>query len=147
MIFFFQVINWWMATIWFICDIDGGRFLWGFGKIFQCWNLSLKSNDINVLNKKNMLKKICFQQFGSSHDDVIKWKHFPRYWPFVEGIHWSAVNSPHKGQWRGALMFSLNVWVIYSPRWLDDWGVFSNIIWKLANCYLNNSVVNLSAMR
>ena len=22
------------------------------------------------------------------HDDVIKWKHFPRYWPFVRGIHW-----------------------------------------------------------
>ena len=50
------------------------------------------------------------------HDDVIKWKHFPRYWPFVRGIHRSPVNSPHKGQWRGALMFSLicvriNGWV------------------------------------
>ena len=41
----------------------------------------------------------------SSHDDVIKWKHFPRYWPFVWGIHRSPVNSPHKGQWRGALIF------------------------------------------
>ena len=41
------------------------------------------------------------------HDDVIKWKHFPRYWPFVRRIHPSPVNSPHKGQWRGALMFSL----------------------------------------
>ena len=50
------------------------------------------------------------------HDDVIKWKHFPRYWPFVRGIHRSPVNSPHKGQWRGALKFSLicariNGWV------------------------------------
>ena len=45
------------------------------------------------------------------HDDVIKWKHFPRYWPFVWGIHRSPVNSPHKGQWRGALIFSLiNGW-------------------------------------
>ena len=36
------------------------------------------------------------------HDDVIKWKHFPRYWPFCVG------NSPVTGgQWRGALMFSL----------------------------------------
>ena len=42
------------------------------------------------------------------HDDVIKWKHFPRYWPFVWGIHRWPVNSPHKGQWRGALIFSLN---------------------------------------
>ena len=23
------------------------------------------------------------------HDDVIKWKYFPRYWLFVSGIHWS----------------------------------------------------------
>ena len=41
------------------------------------------------------------------HDDVIKWKHLSRYWPFVRGIHRSPVNSTHKGQWRGALMFSL----------------------------------------
>ena len=45
--------------------------------------------------------------FLLAHDDVIKWKHFPHYWPFVRGIHRSPVNSPHKGQWRGALMFSL----------------------------------------
>ena len=43
-----------------------------------------------------------------NHDDVIKWKHCPRYLPFVRGIHRSPVNSPHKGQWRTALMFSLN---------------------------------------
>ena len=38
---------------------------------------------------------------------MIKCKHFPCYWPFVRGIHRSPVNSSHKGQWRGALMFSL----------------------------------------
>ena len=42
-----------------------------------------------------------------SHDDVIKWKRFPRYWPFVRGNPRSPVNSPHKGQWPEALMFSL----------------------------------------
>ena len=41
------------------------------------------------------------------HHYVIKRKHFPPYWPFVRGIHRSPVNPPHKGQWRGALMFSL----------------------------------------
>ena len=50
---------------------------------------------------------MCLVLVGDKHDDVIKWKHFPRYWPFVRGIHRSQVNSPHKGQWRGALMFSL----------------------------------------
>ena len=49
------------------------------------------------------------------HDDVIKWKHFPRNWPFVRKIHRSPVNFQHKGQWRGALMFSL----IYV--WINDW--------------------------
>ena len=50
------------------------------------------------------------------HEDVIQWRHFPRYWPFVRGIHQSPENSPHKCQWHGALMFSLictwtNSWV------------------------------------
>ena len=49
------------------------------------------------------------------HDDVIKWKHFPRYWPFVRGIHRSPVNYPHKGQWRGALMLSLIC------TWINGW--------------------------
>ena len=44
------------------------------------------------------------------HDDVIKWKHFPRH---VSGN--SPVNSPHKGQWGGALMFSLIC------AWLNGW--------------------------
>ena len=41
------------------------------------------------------------------------WRHqletFPRYWTFVRGIHRSPMNSPHKGQWRVALMFFLSV--------------------------------------
>ena len=35
------------------------------------------------------------------------WSFFPRYWPFVRGTHRWPVVFPHKGQWRGALMFSL----------------------------------------
>ena len=49
---------------------------------------------------------------------------FRAYWPFVRGIHRSPTNSPHKGQRRGALMFSLicalnkNGWV--NNREADD---------------------------
>ena len=50
-----------------------------------------------------------------SHDDVTKWNHFPRYRPFARGIHRSPVNSPHKGQWRGALMRSLIC------AWINNW--------------------------
>ena len=47
---------------------------------------------------------------------MMTWKHFPRYLPFLRGIHQSPVNSPDKCQWRGVLMFSLicvsiNGWV------------------------------------
>ena len=42
-------------------------------------------------------------------------KRFPRYWPFVQGIHLSPVNSLHKGQWRGALVFSLIC------AWINSW--------------------------
>ena len=58
---------------------------------------------------------IFVSSYIKEHDDVIRWKHFPRYWPFVRGIHRSPVNSPHKGQWRGALMFSLIC------AWINDW--------------------------
>ena len=55
---------------------------------------------------------LCFVLLRLSHDDIIKWKHFPRYWPFVRWIHRSPVSSPHQGQWRGILMFSLTcVWI------------------------------------
>ena len=50
-----------------------------------------------------------------NHDDATQWKHFPRYWPFARGIHRSPANSPHKGQWRGALMFSLIC------AWINGW--------------------------
>ena len=63
----------------------------------------------------------CFSEFivcilkKKKHDDIIKWKHFARYWPFVWGIHRSPVNSPHKGQWCGALMFPLIC------AWINGW--------------------------
>ena len=44
-----------------------------------------------------------------NHDDVIKWKHFPRNWPLCGEF------SPHKGQWRGALMCCLIC------VWIDGW--------------------------
>ena len=51
----------------------------------------------------------------TKHDDVIKWKYFPRHWPFVRGIHRSPVTSPHKGHLRGAFMFYLIC------AWINGW--------------------------
>ena len=44
-----------------------------------------------------------------------KWNHFPRYWPFLRGIHRSPVDYPNNGHWRRALMFSLIC------AWKRDW--------------------------
>ena len=45
------------------------------------------------------------------HDDVIKWKHFPRYWSLVHGVRRSPVNSPYKGQWRQVLFVFICAWI------------------------------------
>ena len=74
---------------------------------------------LHIVHCKIVMEKIQLSRdvrISGTHDDVIKWKHFLHYWPFVRGIHRFPVNSPHKGQWRGALMFSLicvliNSWV------------------------------------
>ena len=71
------------------------------------------------------------------HDDVIKWKHFPRNWPFVRGIHRSPVNSLDKGQWRGALMFSLIC------VWINDW-VNNREAGNLRRCRAHYGVIVMS---
>ena len=54
------------------------------------------------------------------------WRHqmetFPPNWPFVRGIHRSPVNSPHKGQWRRALMFSLIC------VWINSWVKIARLV-------------------
>ena len=64
------------------------------------------------LNKWGANKNDIYNSHQNKHDDIIKWKHFLRYWPYVRGIHRTLVNSP---QWRGALMFSL-IW-----SWINGW--------------------------
>ena len=61
----------------------------------------------------------------NNHDDVFKWKHFPRYWPLVRWIHQSLVNSPHKGQWHRSLMFSLIC--AWTNAWVNNW---DSIDWR-----------------
>ena len=66
-------------------------------------------------------------------DDVIKWRHFPHYWPFVWGIHRSPVDSRHKGEWRGALMFYLinkRLSKQSRNRWLET---PSRLLWRHCN--------------
>ena len=54
------------------------------------------TTDTPWLARKGMICKLFLVKWRK-HDDVIKWKHFPRYWPFVRRIHRSPVNFPHRG--------------------------------------------------
>ena len=79
-----------------------------------CWLTSLCSielltinNDVETIINNDVIRANFYCEDIGYHDDVIKWKHFPRFWPFVRGIQKSPLKSPHKGQWRGASMFSL----------------------------------------
>ena len=51
---------------------------------------------ILVVNGVVYIRLLCARAF--LHDDVIKWKHFPRSWPFVGGIRRSAVDTHHKAR-------------------------------------------------
>ena len=71
-----------------------------------------------------------------SHDDVIKWKHFPRNWPFVRGIHRSPVNSPHK--WPVTRSFDVFFYLSLNKRFCkQSWGwwfeTLSRSFWRHCN--------------
>ena len=61
------------------------------------------------------------------HVDVMAWKCFLHYWPFVRGIHWAPVDEsichrwilPKNGQWCRALKFTL----LSSSKscWTNNW--------------------------
>ena len=86
---------------------------------FQNYPLLFQTNFFrNVLFQNELACQEQLMAAGTSkmcHDDVMKWKHFPRYWPFVRDIHRSPVNSPHKRQWCGALVF------LSSAPWINGW--------------------------
>ena len=105
-----------------------GRFMgptWGpsgadrtqMGPMLASWTL-LSSNSIWALcfRKMRYLSHFFKTLIPDAHDTTtyyrrIWWRHkmktFSRYWPFVRWFHRSPVGSPHKGQWRGTLVFSL----------------------------------------
>ena len=72
-----------------------------------------------------------------NHDDVIKRKHFPHYWPFVLVIHRSPVNPPHKGQWRFNVFFDRRLNKRLSKQ---SWGWWSETpscsLWRHCNALL-----------
>ena len=91
------------------------------------------------MSRNNVCRTSCALSWRTHYGDVIKWKHFPRYWPFVRGIHRSPVNSSHKGQWRGTLMFSLIC------TWINGW-VNNGEAGDLRHNHAHHDVIVMSIM-
>ena len=78
-------------------------------------------------NTTESSQKSLYNEAGPRLSTLIKWlsewitwwrhqmENFPHYWPFVRGIHRSPMNSPHKSQWLGAMVFSLIC------AWINGW--------------------------
>ena len=106
-----------LFSIWFTCRPREEYYSWP----WQCvafqnlqWGRKAKPFERAISLIHNCMR-LHWSVIAPFHNDVIKWKHFPRYWPFVWEIHRWLVNSPHKGQLRGALMF---LWYV---SWINSW--------------------------
>ena len=78
-------------------------------------------------------------------DDVIKWKRFLCYWPFMRGSHRPLVNSPHKGQWRKALMSSFDLRLnkrLSKQLWRRWFESPPCSLWR--HCYVRKPLVDMS---
>ena len=82
-------------------------------EFFPCTSRNFNGNTPENFNGNTPEKKKNWR--SPVHDEVIKWKDFRCYLPFVQGIHRSPVTSTEKVQWRGALMFSLIC------AWINSW--------------------------
>ena len=73
-------------------------YLWAKSKseVYFTWRITSVRN----WRKNTNIMEICLHEWWRFHIET-----FPRYWPSVRGIRQSSVNSPHKDQWRGALIF------------------------------------------
>ena len=86
---------------------------------YIAWPIIFFSNWVSIISADSLapsINKSSASMILAVHDDVLKWKHFPRYWPFVWGIHRSPVFSLTKASdaelWCSSLICGwTNVWV------------------------------------
>ena len=76
------------------------------------------------------------------HDDVIKWKHFPRYWPFIAG------NSPVTGEFPSQRPVTRSFDVLFDARLnkllsKQSWGWWletsSGPLWRHCNAKISKN--------
>ena len=114
---------------------------------------------------------------NSCHDDVMKWEHFPRYWPFVRGIQvfskqWRRrwFETPSHSSWRHYnVKIAWNMWLIHAyfiTQWwykmipgagsVDSfrsclltkiWNACNVLFYNVGTLYINSSPPSAAYMR
>ena len=103
---------------------------------------SLHMYDNESMNNYDLFEKHNFS-VRSWHDDVIKWKHLPRYWPFVRGIHRGPVTRSFD------IFFDLrpNKWLSkQSWSWLFEFETPSHPLWRHCNEIIPSTKILLSQL-
>ena len=102
-------------------------------------------NSSMILRTHALLNVVCIYLL-IPHDDVINWKHFPRYWPFVRGIH------PGEFPAQRPVTRNLDVFFDLRPNKLlgkQSWGWWferkSGPLWRHRNANLNPCAVEVWA--
>ena len=72
--------------------------------------LNARLHRLKVCNRNQPYAHFMYVSNVGVHHDVIKWKHFPRYWPFVRRIHRLPVTS------------DAELWCfLWSMHWTNGW--------------------------
>ena len=120
--------------------------------------------DVIVMSIAINMEEYCPRKLAISYHDVIfnskptlwksiylsniKLKHFPRYWPFVRGIHRSPVNSTHKGRWPWVLMFSFICTWTNDKQWRHRWSETPlHSLWRHCNVSLEYPQYRMGFLR
>ena len=75
--------------LWFVFCLSKMLWLWTYASnLFEDWQPHDITTNVGLTR----------WELSKAHDDVIKWKHFPRYWPFVRAIHRSPVTGEFPSQ-------------------------------------------------
>ena len=75
-----------------------------------------------------LLRTVSAFSLRVTKEHVMVWKHFSHYRPMVSEIHRWPINSPHKGQWYGVMMFSSLL------AWTTCWKKQFRCRWSANHC-------------
>ena len=100
-------------------------------------NFTQGNEEIAEKRRPAHVERLC----SAIHYDVIKWKYFPRYWPFVRGIHRPPVDSPHKGPCRRALIFCL------VRAWTNGWANAGDLRLPLRSLWRHCNAKSIDILR